>query len=108
MAGLQPRSKLFCQLVQSEVQVEDIDAGLAKEAELAIGDVFLDELIDAGLRDAASLGDARNLKEGCVWSDVWVEAGAGSGDQIDGNRLAGILLRELVDGALDAVDQRLV
>jgi hypothetical protein len=60
------------------------------------------------LQRLAGLGDARGLEVGGVGSDVGIEAGAGGGDQVDGDGLAGILLGELVDGALDAVDERLV
>jgi hypothetical protein len=33
---------LSCQFVQVEVQVEDVDAGFAEQAQLAIGDVVAD------------------------------------------------------------------
>src|ERR1035437_4119898 len=98
---------LFRELVEVEVEFEDVDAGFAEQAQLAGGDVPLDELADLGFAEVAGLGDAGSL-EGCgVRGDVGVEAGGRGGDQVDGDGLAGVLLGELVDGALDAIDEDL-
>jgi uncharacterized protein (DUF342 family) len=45
------------------------------------------------------------LKVGGVRGDVRIEARAGGGDQIDGDKMARILLGQLVDGALDSIDK---
>ena len=102
------RDRLLCQLVEVEVEFKDVDAGLAENAELTARGVLRDELADAVFRDAAGFGDAGNLEIGGVGGDVRVEAGAGGGDQVDGNGLAGVLFGELVDGALDAVNKSFV
>ena len=99
---------LLAQFVQVEIEVEDVDARLAEDAELALGDVLVNEFVDAVFANAAGFGNTRNLEECSVGSNVGIEAGAGGGYQIDGNRMAGIFLGELVDGALDAVDEGLV
>ncbi len=86
-------SRLFPQLVESEIEFEDVDARFAEQAQLARGDVLLDELANALFAQVAGLGDAGSLEVGGVGGDVGIESGGGGGDQIDGHRLAGILLR---------------
>jgi hypothetical protein len=39
---------------------------------------------------------------------MWIETAARRGDQIDRNRHRGVLLLELLDVALDAINQRLI
>ena len=70
--------------------------------------MLLDELADAVFGNAACLGDAGSLEEGCIRGDVGIETGAGRGDQIYGHGMAGVLLGQLVDGALDASHKGLV
>lgn len=98
---------LFCQLVEIEVQKENIHARFTQNPQLAAGGVLFDELEHGIFAELARLGHAGGLKDGGVGGDVGVEAGAGRGDEIDGDGLARVLRGELVDGALNAVDQRL-
>jgi hypothetical protein len=70
--------------------------------------VLREQLADAVFGDAAGFGDAGDLEIGGVGGDVGIEAGAGGGDQVNGNGLAGVLLGELVNGGLDAVTRALL
>ena len=100
--------ELFGQVVERQVEVEDVDPGFAEDAQLAGRRLLGDELSDLVFRQVAGLGDARDLEVSRIGSDVWIEPGAGCCDKVYGDRTAGILLRELIDGALDAGHQRLV
>ena len=67
-----------------------------------------DELTHAILGDIARPSDARRLEERCLRRDVRIEPAGGSGYQVDWHRRRGVLLLQLVEVALDALDERLV
>jgi len=60
--------------IEGEVEVEDVDAGLAEEAELALRRVLVDEVVEGGFGEVAGVGDARDLVVGCGRRDVGIEA----------------------------------
>ena len=94
--------------VEIEVEFEDADAGFAEEAELASESVLRDELANFGLGDVAVFCDARDLEFGGGGGDFGIEAGAGSGYEIDGNWSVRILGVELRRVGLDAVEQLVI
>ena len=51
-----------------------------------------DELADGGLGEVALAGYARHLEVGGGGGDVGVEAGAGCGDEVDGDVGVGVVL----------------
>jgi len=71
--------------VEGEVEVEGVDAGFAEEAELALGGVVVDEVDEGGFGEVAGVGDAGDLVVGRGGRDVGIEAGAGGGDEVDGD-----------------------
>ena len=73
--------------IEIEVEFQDVDAGLAEEAELAGFGVFGDERIDVGFAHVAFASDARGLKRRGLGRDVRIEARAGRGEQVHGDRL---------------------
>ncbi len=89
-------------MVQIQIQLQDIDPGLAEEAELARFDMFGDKLLHLIQFHAACLRDAGSLGFGGSGADVRIEAAGGSGDQIGRNRavIVRIIFAELVDGSL--------
>src|SRR6266511_2582580 len=72
--------------VEREVQREDVDPRLAKEAELPTLGVLRDELADGGFVERPGLRHPRHLVEGGGGTDVRVETAAGRGHEIDGHR----------------------
>lgn len=91
-------------LIQSEVQFQNVDAGFAEQAEIALGGVLLDQIAEGGFPQSAFMGDAGDLKIGGGRGDVGIEAGRGCGDEIDGNGLRRIFLVQSLGVGLDAVD----
>jgi len=65
---------LRLQSVEGHVQAQDIDAWLADQAEKASFDMLRDQVADPGFRQAARLGDARDLEERGGGRDVRIEA----------------------------------
>ena len=94
---------LFCESVEVEVQREDVDARFAEQAELATGDVLLDELTYLIFAEAACLGDARRLVERGVGRDIGVKSGTRGGNQVDWDGLARICRGQFIDVALNAL-----
>ena len=72
-------------LVERDVELEDVDARLADEAESAALGVVVDELADVGLDGASSLRDASHLETSGRRADVRVEAAGGGGDRVGGD-----------------------
>jgi hypothetical protein len=62
-----------------------------ENAELALRDVVLDEGTDLIFAEAAHSCDSGHLEQCCGGSDVRIEAGARSGDEINWNRSTGIV-----------------
>ena len=100
-----PGEGLFRWLIESEIQLKNVDARLAHESKGAPCRVLSDDLQHLSLSHSPRPGDARCLKEGVVRRDVRIEARTGRGDCIDGNRAARVLGSELVDVALDTLHQ---
>ena len=71
--------------VEGEVEVEDVDAGFAEEAELALGGGVVDEVGEGGFGEVTGVRYARDLVVGRGGGDVGVEAGAGGGDEVYGD-----------------------
>lgn len=94
-------------LVEVEIEGQDIDTGLAEQSKRARGDVLFDKLAYLGFAEMAGLGHARGLEESGVRGNVGVKARAGGCDHVDGDRLAGVFSGQLVNGALDAIDESL-
>ena len=69
-------SRLESAFIEIKVESENIDAGLAEQAQLASGDVTLNELADAIFTDAACLGYARRLIDRSIGRDVRVKSRA--------------------------------
>ena len=90
--------------VEIEVEFEDADAGFAEEAELPCQSVLRHELSDFGLGDVAVFCDASDLEFGGGGGDFGIEAGAGSGYEIDGDRGVRIFGVEFRRVGLDAVE----
>lgn len=99
---------LFLELVEVEVKEQHIDARLTKHAKLTGRYVCIQKLANRCFGKAAGFGDARYLEVCCVGCNVRVKARARGGDEIDWNRLRGILFGERVDGTLNSIDERLV
>ncbi len=78
--------------IEGEVQVEDVDAGFAEEAELALGGVLIDEVGDGGCGELAGVCDAGGLVVGGGGGDVGIETGAGGGDEIYGDGGCAVLV----------------
>ena len=92
-------------VVESEVQLENVDARLAEQAEVAACDVLLDELADLRFAEAARLGDARRLKIRVVGRDVGIEPEPEVVTSIDRHGLARDSRGQLVDVALNALHE---
>ena len=107
-ARLAEPAQLRRRAIQRQVERQHVDARLAEEAEGAALDVLVDELAHAIFRHVARLRDARHLEQRGLRRDVRIEAAAGRGHQIDRDRRRRVLLLQLVDVALDPLDQRLV
>ena len=69
--------------VECEVELEDVHARLAHEAERPVAGVLVDELQHARDRQATGLGDARRLQPRVLGRDVRVEAGGGRRHRVD-------------------------
>ena len=72
--------------VKGEVELKDIDARFAEDAELARLSVLEYESAELGLGRVPLAGDARNLEFNGGGRDIGIEPGAGGGDQVKGNR----------------------
>ena len=64
------------ELVESEIELEDVHAGLAEEAEAAPVRVVADQLLHRRERQVADRGDAARLQCGVRRRDVRVDPGA--------------------------------
>jgi hypothetical protein len=91
--------------VQRQVELQHVDARLAKQTELAGGGVVMHKLLDDGHRHVALRGNAFNLVVGGSGRDVGIETRTGGRDQVDGNWLAGRGFGS--DAGVRTVDQRL-
>src|ERR1700704_4836560 len=78
--------------IQREIHRKDIDAGLTEQTQGAALDVLVDDLAHAVLGQVAGLGDARDLEQGGLRRDVWVEAAARGGHEIDRHLRGGVFL----------------
>src|SRR5215475_14393267 len=94
--------------IESQVEFEHVDAGLAEETDQAVARVFSDKPADAILRQVASLGNPRDLKQGGFGRDMRIKPAAGRGHEIGWDLSRRIFLLQLFDVAPDALDQRLV
>jgi hypothetical protein len=65
-------------------------------------------LPDTIFRLVSRLGNARHLEQGALGRDIGVEPAAGRGDEINRDGRRGVLLLQLFDIGVDAVDERLV
>src|SRR6185437_15335337 len=82
-AGLHPSSSPASRRIESEVELQNVDARLAEEAEGAALYLRRDELPDLRLGEAARPRDPRHLKIGRRRRDVGVEAAARGRDEVD-------------------------
>src|ERR1700722_8902335 len=74
------------QALEREVQLEDVDPGLAQEAELAVQRVLGDKRPQPPLVDASNAGNALHLVGRRSGGDIGIEAAARRCDEVDGNR----------------------
>src|SRR5512132_2841288 len=79
-------------LVQGEVELEDVHARLAEEAEGAAVRIVVDQLEDVCERKAADPRDAGSLRTGVGARDVRVEARARGCDGVAGHVPVGAVL----------------
>ncbi len=71
--------------VEGEVELQDVDAGFADEAEQPSGGVPVDQPSHVGGCHAAGGGDPVHLQTGVGDADVRVEAAAAGGDRVGGD-----------------------
>src|ERR1017187_5574477 len=95
-------------MVQRQVEQQDIHARLAQKTEETTLDVIADELTQAIFRQVAGLGNTRDLEVGSLGRDLRVEPAARRRNQIGRDWGRGVLLPELLEVRLHAIDQRLV
>src|SRR5215471_13500512 len=74
-------------LIQRQVQLQHVHAGLSKKSILTSFGVFGEELAKLGFRNASGLGHARDLEVGSRRSNVRIESRAGGCHQVHGDRL---------------------
>src|SRR5216683_5764236 len=99
------------EIVQRQVELEHVDAGLAQNAGPSRARMVDDQRADGIFAQPAYLGDALHLEFSSCRTDVRVEAAAGGGDHADrdlGRRNPGVLLEELFQALLRCIDKRLV
>ena len=70
-------------LVESEVELEHVHAGLAEQAEEAAVGVVGDQAVDLGERQVADRGDPVRLDPGVGLGDVGIDARGRRGDRVD-------------------------
>src|SRR5713101_3514400 len=96
--------------VEGQIQREDVDAGLAEQAEEASLSVLIDEGTHSVRRELALSGYPRHLVEGRGRADVGIESATRRGHEIDGHR-SGVPRVGRVEGVhapLQSGDQRRV
>ena len=103
--NLQDRLRVISNSVERQIQVKDVDAWFAEQAELPGGCVPGDELANLSFSEAAGFGDTGRLEIRVVRGDVGVEPRAGGGDHVNGNGLALVLRSQLIDVALNALNE---
>src|SRR5262245_24769376 len=74
-------------LVEREVQLQNIDAGLAEHAEITAIDVLLDEFANFVFAQGTSFSDTRDLQLSITHADLWIKAAARSSNCIRRHRL---------------------
>src|SRR5580658_3629311 len=94
--------------VEFEVQLEDIDARLAEEAEVAPLGMFCDDGSQVLFRNPPNACDARNLKFRSRWRNMRIETRAGTRNEIDWYRHIGIFGLKFCDVAIYAIGERFV
>jgi hypothetical protein len=100
-------TELFrCKLIESEVELQNVDAWLAEHPKSASSGVLLDEVCDDWFRHITRLSDAGNLELGGGRGDVRVETAPRGRDEVNRDGFV-VLGLELLDIALDAVNKRL-
>src|SRR5215471_11091734 len=77
-------------LIECEVQLQNIDAGLTKDAKIASIGILLDELADFVFAQASRLSDTRDLELGIVQANLWIKSATRRGNCIRRHRLASI------------------
>src|SRR6478609_1982749 len=91
-----PRLVAYCEVLTStsssrvlviefDIELQHVDAGLAHEAQPAAVGAVRDGLFDVVNADSAGLGHAVHLKVGVCGRDVRVEAAAAGGDRVRGH-----------------------
>ena len=68
-----PLQKSLCSLIEGEIELQDIDARLAKQPEGSCLGMLADQLAELLVRHSASFCDAPGLKKSVVRSDVRIE-----------------------------------
>src|SRR5215470_15823970 len=91
--------------VKGHVQRQHVHPRLAKKTQGSAFDMLVDKLTHSVLRQVARFGNARHLEEGSFGRNVRIEPATGGGNEINRHLGAGVLGLELLDIALDAVDQ---
>jgi hypothetical protein len=94
--------------VKSHVQRQYVHPRLAQQSQGSAFDMLVDKLTHTVLRYVTRFGNARHLEVGRLWRNVRIEPATGGGNQIDRDGGLEIFRLELVDVALDPLDQRLV
>src|SRR5271154_383703 len=94
--------------VEFEVQLEDIDARFAKEAEVAPLGMFCDHRSQVLFRNSPNARDPRNLKFRSGWRNMRVKTRAGTRDQINRHRHIGIFGLQLCDVGIYAIGEGFV
>jgi hypothetical protein len=93
--------------VKSHVQRQHVHRRLAQQSQASAFDMLVNTLTHTVLRYVTRFGNARHLEVGCLRRNVRIEPATGGGNQIDRELGSGIFRLELVDIALDRLDQRL-
>ena len=74
-------------LVEREVQLQNIDSGVAEHPEVTSIGVLLDELADFVFAQSPRFSHARKLELGITQTDLWIEAAARRSNCIRRHRL---------------------
>src|SRR5262245_22334544 len=69
-------------LVECEIQLQNIDSGITKDAEITSNRVLLDEFPKSVFVQCPRFSHARNLKLGVTQADLWIESATRRGNCI--------------------------
>ena len=99
------RTSYFAALIEGQVKLQNVYAGLTKQFKRPSVRVLADQLCQLLVWYAPGLRHAPNLEVGVVGRDVWIKSRPRGRYSIDRHRVSGILCRKLVDVALHALNE---